>query len=72
VNSLQRAAALFPDQPVAHYYLGQAAERAGRREVAKAAYSRAAELSPEGSPLRDKALKRNGALFVRQGPGQSR
>ncbi len=72
VPSLQRATQLFPDQPVAHYYLGQAAEQAGQKEVARSAYARTAELSPEGSPLRDKALQRHGALGMRQAPARTR
>ena len=64
--SLRRATALFPDQPVAHYYLGQAEEAAGHRDAAKNAYARAAELSPEGSPLRDKAVQRQGQMSLQQ------
>lgn len=60
--SLRRAAQLFPDQPVAHYYLGQAEEQAGQKEAAKAAYARAVALSPADSPLREKAAQRQGAL----------
>jgi len=72
VPSLTRATQLFPDQPMAHYYLGQAAEQSGRKDVAKAAYARTAELAPEGSPLRDKALQRHGALGLRPAPAQTR
>jgi len=60
--SLRRATQLFPDQPLAHYYLGQAEEGAGRKAEALAAYARVAELTPEGSALRQKAEQRQQQL----------
>ena len=72
-TSLRRATALFPDQPVAHYYLAQAEEKAGNKPAAAAAYARAAELTPADSALHQKSLERQGQLSsLRQAPARRR
>ena len=67
--SLRRSAELFPDQPVAHYYLAQAEEKAGNASAARSAYARAAELAPAESALHQKSLERHGQLSLRPRPG---
>lgn len=57
-KSLRRASELFPDNPVAAYYLGRAEELNGDKQAAATAYARAAELAPAESELHQKAAER--------------
>ena len=46
VSQFEAALKISPDNPLAHYQLGRALERQGKREEAKAHLKRAAELDP--------------------------
>jgi len=63
--SLAQATALFPDNPVAHYYLGRARELEGKKQDAAKEYQLVTELAPEDSALAQKSQERLAAL---QGP----
>jgi len=63
--SLSKATALFPDNPVAHYYLGRARELEGKKEDATKEYRLVTELAPQESVLAQKSQERLAAL---QGP----
>jgi len=58
VPQLKRATALFPDNPIGHYYLGSALEKTGDARGAANAFHRAAQLAPADSALQQKSLAR--------------
>lgn len=60
--SLTKATALFPDNPVAHYYLGRARELEGRKPDAAKEYQLVTELAPQDSALAQKSAERLAAL----------
>jgi predicted Zn-dependent protease len=60
--SLRRAAQLFPDNALAHYWLGRAEERNRNPKAAAAAYARVTELAPPESSLHEKSAGRLRAL----------
>jgi predicted Zn-dependent protease len=60
--SLQKATALFPDNPVAHYYLGRAQELNGNKAAAVAAYQRVTQLAAPESELHKKSAERLATL----------
>ncbi|HET6162883.1 MAG TPA: M48 family metalloprotease [Planctomycetota bacterium] len=66
--SLSKAIALFPDHPVAHYYLGRARELEGKKQDAAKEYQLVTELAPQDSALAQKSQERLAAL---QGPPPS-
>jgi len=59
---LRHATTLFPDHPVAHYYLGRALELNGDPKDAIVSYERVGELAPQDSSLAQKAGERLQAL----------
>ncbi len=62
VANLRRAAELFPDQPLAAYYLGRAHELNHDSAAATAAYEQVTQLAPAESALHQKAAERLQAL----------
>jgi predicted Zn-dependent protease len=60
--SLAKATALFPDNPVVHYYLGRARELDGKKEDAAQEYELVTKLSPQESTLAKKSQERLAAL----------
>ena len=60
--SLAKSTALFPDNPIAHYYLGRAHELDGRRADATKEYERVTQLAPQDSALAQKSNERLAAL----------
>jgi len=63
--SLAKATALFPDNPIAHYYLGRARELEGKKQDAAKEYQLVFDLAPQESALAQKSQERFAAL---QGP----
>jgi predicted Zn-dependent protease len=63
--SLAKATALFPDNPVAHYYLGRARELETKKQDAAKEYQLVLDLAPQESALAQKSQERLTAL---QGP----
>jgi len=63
--SLAKATALFPDNPIAHYYLGRARELEGKKQDAAKEYQLVLDLAPQESALAQKSQERLAAL---QGP----
>ena len=60
--SLSKATALFPDNPVAHYYLGRARELEGKKPDAAKEYQLVTELAPQDSALAQRSQERLAAL----------
>jgi predicted Zn-dependent protease len=60
--SLAKSAALFPDNPIAHYYLGRAHELDDRKADATREYELVTKLAPQDSTLVQKSNERLAAL----------
>ena len=60
--SLKEATGLFPDSPIAHYYLGRAHELDGRTADAAKEYELVTKLAPQDSTLAQKSHERLAVL----------
>ncbi len=61
-TSLTQATRLFPDNPVAHYYLGRAHELENKKDDATKEYQLVEQLAPQDSTLQQKSQERLAAL----------